>query len=340
MQRAPLVQGLFRRIQDEASARGPRHTPADDPPRIGVDDEGDAGEPWPGRDIGEVGDPQHVRVRRLELPVDVVQRARCRRVADRGPDRLAVDKTLQAHAAHQARDGAARQVMALAFLLLANLACTVDAKVLREDAGDPGHHRGVALSPGRQLRRIGPPGAVVMIDRRGGRQGLAKRLDPIRRAVNADERDHGLNRRSRSACFTRALGIWPVQPILAATDRIAAQRDECCAARSSTIRTARSRISDENLFVVLLVSAPASRELEPRQTRGGSHRLREGCRRRTLPPEYGPHTTVFNRWNRWSQRGLWRRIFAALVACADPSRVTMIDSSAVKAHRSAGRTAR
>ena len=65
------------------------------------------------------------------------------------------------------------------------------------------------------------------------------------------------------------------------------------------------------------------------------HRLREGCRWRALPLEYGPYTTVFNRWNRWSQRGLWQHIFAALVACADPPRVTMIDSSAVKAHRSA-----
>jgi transposase len=65
------------------------------------------------------------------------------------------------------------------------------------------------------------------------------------------------------------------------------------------------------------------------------HRFREGCRWRALPPEYGPYTTVFNRWNRWSQRGLWQGIFAALVACADPPEVTMIDSSAVKAHRSA-----
>jgi transposase len=68
---------------------------------------------------------------------------------------------------------------------------------------------------------------------------------------------------------------------------------------------------------------------------GVIHRLREGCRWRALPPEYGPYTTVFNRWNRWSQRGLWQRIFASLVACADPPQVTMIDSSAVKAHRSA-----
>ena len=34
------------------------------------------------------------------------------------------------------------------------------------------------------------------------------------------------------------------------------------------------------------------------------HRLREGCRWRALPDEYGPYTTVFNRYNRWSKRGL------------------------------------
>ena len=65
------------------------------------------------------------------------------------------------------------------------------------------------------------------------------------------------------------------------------------------------------------------------------HRLREGCRWRALPDQYGPYTTVFNRYNRWSQRGLWQRIFAALVAGGDPPARTMIDSSAVKAHRSA-----
>jgi transposase len=65
------------------------------------------------------------------------------------------------------------------------------------------------------------------------------------------------------------------------------------------------------------------------------HRLREGCRWRALPDEYGPYTTVFNRFNRWSQRGLWRAIFTALIECCDPPALTMIDSSAVKAHRSA-----
>ena len=65
------------------------------------------------------------------------------------------------------------------------------------------------------------------------------------------------------------------------------------------------------------------------------HRLREGCRWRALPDEYGPYTTVYNRYNRWSKRGIWQGIFTALAACADPPGVAMIDSSAVRAHRSA-----
>ena len=66
------------------------------------------------------------------------------------------------------------------------------------------------------------------------------------------------------------------------------------------------------------------------------HRLREGCRWRALPAEYGPYTTVFNRYNRWSKRGLWQDIFVALARCAEPPAVAMIDSTAaVRAHRAA-----
>ena len=65
------------------------------------------------------------------------------------------------------------------------------------------------------------------------------------------------------------------------------------------------------------------------------HRLREGCRWRALPAEYGPYTTVFNRYNRWSKRGLWQDIFAALAGGAERLDVAMIDSTAVRAHRAA-----
>ena len=68
---------------------------------------------------------------------------------------------------------------------------------------------------------------------------------------------------------------------------------------------------------------------------GVVHRLREGCRWRALPDAYGPYTTVFNRYNRWSKRGLWQAIFVALVESGEPPDTAMIDSSSVKAHRSA-----
>jgi transposase len=65
------------------------------------------------------------------------------------------------------------------------------------------------------------------------------------------------------------------------------------------------------------------------------HRYREGLRWRTIPAEYGPRTTLFNRFNRWSEKGIWQALLAALAACDDAPEVAMVDSTAVRAHRSA-----
>jgi transposase len=54
-----------------------------------------------------------------------------------------------------------------------------------------------------------------------------------------------------------------------------------------------------------------------------------------LPPVYGPYTTVYNRFNRWSKRGIWQRIFTTLAGLQDPPILSMVDSTAVRAHRSA-----
>ena len=51
--------------------------------------------------------------------------------------------------------------------------------------------------------------------------------------------------------------------IFAAIDTIACQREDCSGAWFNTSRTARSRTSGENLFVVLLLIAPSSQELGP-----------------------------------------------------------------------------
>jgi transposase len=39
------------------------------------------------------------------------------------------------------------------------------------------------------------------------------------------------------------------------------------------------------------------------------HVLKAGCRWKDCPREYGPHTTIYNRFNRWSRRRLcWRSL--------------------------------
>jgi transposase len=65
------------------------------------------------------------------------------------------------------------------------------------------------------------------------------------------------------------------------------------------------------------------------------HVLKTGCRWRDVPDDYGPPTTVYNRFNRWSQRSVWRRLFERVAASGDMPSELMLDSTHVKAHRSA-----
>lgn len=111
--RTPIVAGLLESIEHKAGMRRPARPPADDAASLGVDDEGDVDEARPGRDIGEVGDPEPVRCRSMELAVDLIERTRGSLVADRRPHRLATDRALQAQACHQPLDGTAGDRKAL-----------------------------------------------------------------------------------------------------------------------------------------------------------------------------------------------------------------------------------
>ena len=62
--------------------------------------------------------------------------------------------------------------------------------------------------------------------------------------------------------------------------------------------------------------------------------LRTGIPWRDLPERYGPYTTAYNRFNRWSRRGVWKRIFDRLASQSRDS-LHLIDSTIVKAHRAA-----
>jgi transposase len=65
------------------------------------------------------------------------------------------------------------------------------------------------------------------------------------------------------------------------------------------------------------------------------HMLGSGARWRDCPPEYGPYTTIYNRFNRWSLQGIWLAMFKAVTGGAGVIGTASIDSSHVKAHRSA-----
>ena len=65
MDRPSIVQCLLQRVEHEAGVRRARHPPAHDPAGIGVDHKGDIDKAGSGRDIGEVGKPEDIRLWRL-----------------------------------------------------------------------------------------------------------------------------------------------------------------------------------------------------------------------------------------------------------------------------------
>ena len=63
--------------------------------------------------------------------------------------------------------------------------------------------------------------------------------------------------------------------------------------------------------------------------------IRNGLRWRDAPSVYGPHKTLYNRFVRWSRMGVFNHIFAELAVSAGAPELIMIDSTHLKAHRTA-----
>jgi transposase len=65
---------------------------------------------------------------------------------------------------------------------------------------------------------------------------------------------------------------------------------------------------------------------------------RTGCPWRDLPRRYGKWKSVYNRFNNWSKRGVWERMFKAVQLDPDPPPVprpdegSIVDGSTVRAH--------
>ena len=65
------------------------------------------------------------------------------------------------------------------------------------------------------------------------------------------------------------------------------------------------------------------------------HVIRYGLMWRDAPACYGPHKTLYNRFVRWSKAGIFDRIFRALASQSTATGTIMIDSTHLKAHRTA-----
>ena len=63
--------------------------------------------------------------------------------------------------------------------------------------------------------------------------------------------------------------------------------------------------------------------------------LRNGLRWQDSPAVYGPHKTLYNRFARWSRLGVFARIFRDLAKPGAEGNTIMIDSTHLKAHRTA-----
>ena len=62
---------------------------------------------------------------------------------------------------------------------------------------------------------------------------------------------------------------------------------------------------------------------------------RNGLRWRDAPSAYGPHKTLYNRWKRWSEKGIFAQMMVGLASAHGEETTVMIDATYLKAHRTA-----
>lgn len=81
---------------------------------------------------------------------------------------------------------------------------------------------------------------------------------------------------------------------------------------------------------------PGARRVDDRRVISGIlHVLKSGCRWCDCPAAYGPSTTIYNRFNRWSRRGFWTKLLDVLAEAGAVTKSTAIDSTYIKAQRAA-----
>ena len=85
----------------------------------------------------------------------------------------------------------------------------------------------------------------------------------------------------------------------------------------------------------LPINQPGAHRKDDRRIISGIvHMLKHGGRWQDIPSCYGPPTTVYNRYHRWSGRGIRTAMLDAVIE-ATPGGLQLIDSTTAKAHRCA-----
>ena len=101
---------------------------------------------------------------------------------------------------------------------------------------------------------------------------------------------------------------------------------------------ARSDLSDlewEFIKAVLPNNSRGVKRVDDRRVINGIfYVLRTGIPWRDLPDQYGPYTTIYNRFNRWTYAGVWDRVMEAVTDAHNVDTV-MVDGTSVRVHHSA-----
>jgi len=95
--------------------------------------------------------------------------------------------------------------------------------------------------------------------------------------------------------------------------------------------------SDEEWDIIRLLLPPKARVGRPRADdrmvlNGILYVLVISCRWMDMPTRYGSHKTAWRRLKRWSDEGVWYRIFKSLASMRRYGRVS-VDSSTVEARK-------
>ena len=89
---------------------------------------------------------------------------------------------------------------------------------------------------------------------------------------------------------------------------------------------------------LLPANARGKRRVDDRRVLSGIvHALKCSGRWADCPRDiYEPKKTLYNRFVRWSERGIWESIFSVLAGAGEAPDRLFIDSSCIKVHRCAG----